>query len=226
MWQEECEAARRPALAVTNRLVLPWALPTKRAFDLALTVAGTPLLVPVVAVSAILVRLTSRGSIFYGQERIGRNGRRFKAWKLRTMYPDADAILGRWLEEHPDLAEEWAANHKLKRDPRITPLGRWLRALSIDELPQIWNVLTGEMSLVGPRPIVAAEIDKYAEQFEDYLRVMPGITGLWQVSGRNNTTYAERVELDAYYVQNWSLWLDLYIIACTVKVVLLGHGAY
>jgi len=226
MWQDECEAARLPALAVTNRLALPWSLPAKRAFDIVLTVGMTPFLLPLIAITAMLVRLTTRGPIFYGQERIGRKGRRFTAWKFRTMHPNADAILHRWLAKHPELAAEWEANHKLKRDPRVTWIGGWLRSISLDELPQIWNVLVGDMSLVGPRPIVAAEIDKYADRYEDYVQVTPGITGLWQVSGRNNTTYEERVDLDAYYVQNWSLWLDLYILACTVKVVLLGDGAY
>jgi lipopolysaccharide/colanic/teichoic acid biosynthesis glycosyltransferase len=142
------------------------------------------------------------------------------------MLPDAEAVLARHLEEDPQLAAEWKANHKLRRDPRVTWIGRWLRSTSLDELPQIWNVLVGEMSLVGPRPIVDAEIDKYSECYEHYVQVLPGITGLWQVSGRNNTTYQERVALDVYYVQNWSLWLDIYILACTAKVVLLCEGAY
>ena len=132
----------------------------------------------------------------------------------------------RYLDEHPELAAEWQAKHKLRHDPRITWIGHWLRVTSLDELPQVWNVLMGDMSLVGPRPIVAAEIDKYADRYEHYIKVLPGITGLWQVSGRNNTTYDERVDLDTYYVQNWSLWLDVYILACTVKVVLLSEGAY
>ena len=226
MWQEECEAARLPALAITNRLALPWSHFAKRVFDLTLTIGVMPLVLPVILITALLVRVTTRGRVFYGQERIGRNGRRFTAWKFRTMHPDADAILDSWLASHPEMAAEWEANHKLKRDPRVTWIGGWLRTLSLDELPQIWNVLVGNMSLVGPRPIVAAEIDKYADHYADYVQVIPGITGLWQVSGRNNTTYEERVDLDAYYVQNWSLWLDLYILACTVKVVLLGDGAY
>lgn len=226
MWLQECEAARLPALSVTNRLAIPWASKLKRAFDLAIVLAISTIVLPVILVIAALVRLTSRGSVFYGQERIGRNGRRFTAWKFRTMIPDADRVLAQYLQQHPDLAAEWAATHKLKRDPRITWIGRWLRPLSLDELPQIWNVISGEMSLVGPRPIVAAEIDKYADRYHQYVQVVPGVTGLWQVSGRNNTTYEERVDLDVYYVQNWSIWLDLYILACTVKVVLLGEGAY
>jgi Undecaprenyl-phosphate galactose phosphotransferase WbaP len=215
-----------PALAVTNRLALPWSRYLKRALDVATTITlGLPAL-PIIAILAFVVRISSPGPIFYGQERIGRHGRRFKAWKFRTMYQNADAVLARYLELHPELAAEWQANHKLRHDPRVTWIGSWLRVTSLDELPQIWNVLVGQMSLVGPRPIVTAEIDKYADRYEHYIKVLPGITGLWQVSGRNNTTYRERVDLDTYYVQNWSLWLDIYILACTVKVVLLGEGAY
>lgn len=226
MWLEACEAARRPALAVTNRLRQPWALPLKRAFDLLATAALGVVALPLVALVAVLIRLTSPGPTFYAQERVGRWGRRFKAWKFRTMLPDADAVLDRYLERHPELAAEWQAKHKLRYDPRVTWIGRWLRSTSLDELPQLWNVVLGDMSLVGPRPIVDAEIEKYGDQYEDYVQVLPGITGLWQVSGRNNTTYAERVSLDVYYVQNWSLWLDVYILACTAKVVLLCEGAY
>jgi Undecaprenyl-phosphate galactose phosphotransferase WbaP len=226
LWLEACEAARRPALTITSRLRHRWSLPLKRASDLALVFTLGVMVLPLIGLIALLVRLSSPGSIFYGQERIGRFGRRFKAWKFRTMLPDADAVLARYLDKHPELAAEWQANHKLRADPRVTWIGRWLRSTSLDELPQIWNVLVGEMSLVGPRPIVAAEIDKYAEHYEHYVQVLPGITGLWQVSGRNNTTYEERVALDVYYVQNWSLWLDIYILACTAKVVLLCEGAY
>jgi Undecaprenyl-phosphate galactose phosphotransferase WbaP len=226
LWLEACEAARRPALCVTNRLALPWSLPLKRVFDLVVTAVLGCAALPLIGLIALLVRVSSPGSIFYGQERIGRFGRRFKAWKFRTMLPDADAILARYLEAHPELAAEWKANHKLKHDPRVTWIGHWLRVTSLDELPQVWNVLAGEMSLVGPRPIVAAEVDKYGEDYSAYVKAVPGITGLWQVSGRNNTTYEERVALDVYYVQNWSLWLDIYILACTAKVVLLREGAY
>jgi Undecaprenyl-phosphate galactose phosphotransferase WbaP len=226
LWLEACEAARRPALTITNRLRNRSSALLKRALDLFIVITLGLAVLPLVALLAALIKLGSRGPVFYGQERIGRLGRRFKAWKFRTMLPDADAILARYLDEHPDLAAEWKANHKLRSDPRITSIGRFLRSTSLDELPQIWNVFVGEMSLVGPRPIVAAEIDKYAEHYEHYVQVLPGITGLWQVSGRNNTTYEERVALDVYYVQNWSLWLDIYILACTAKVVLLCEGAY
>ncbi len=226
LWLQGCEAARLPALAVTNLLAKPMSLTMKRVFDLTVMISLGVCWLPLVALIAVLIKFGSAGPILYGQKRIGRGGRRFTAWKFRTMFPEAEALLTRHLAEHPALADEWAANHKLKRDPRVTWIGRWLRSLSLDELPQIWNVLVGEMSLVGPRPIVAAEVDKYADRYQRYTQVLPGITGLWQVSGRNNTTYEQRVDLDVYYVQNWSLWFDLYILACTVKVVLLGEGAY
>lgn len=226
LWLEACEAARRPALAVTNRLRDGWSQSVKRAIDFAVALTVGVLVSPLALVIILLIRLSSPGPIFYGQERIGRYGRRFKAWKFRSMRPNADVVLQRYLVQHPELALEWEAKHKLRRDPRVTWVGRWLRSTSLDELPQVWNVLVGQMSLVGPRPIVEAEIDKYAECYEQYVQVLPGITGLWQVSGRNNTTYEERVALDYYYVQNWSLWLDVYILACTAKVVVLCEGAY
>ena len=139
---------------------------------------------------------------------------------------DADAAPAKHLASNPAARREWEQDHKLKRDPRVTAIGQVLRKTSLDELPQLWNVLRGEMSLVGPRPIVADEIPKYADAYRIYSRVLPGITGLWRISGRNNTTYAERVELDVFYVRNWSLWLDLYILASTVRVVLPQEGAF
>lgn len=143
------------------------------------------------------------------------------------MIPNANEVLEQYLNEHPELREEWERDHKLKDDPRIIPgVGHLIRKFSLDELPQIWNVLRGDMSLVGPRPIVDSEIEKYCDVFPLYLKVTPGITGLWQVSGRNNTTYQERITLDAFYVRNWSPWLDLYILARTIKTVLLREGAY
>jgi Undecaprenyl-phosphate galactose phosphotransferase WbaP len=183
-------------------------------------------LAPAFGIIGCLIKLTSRGPLFFGHKRIGQNGRAFKAWKFRTMVQDADAVLARRLQADPALAEEWRLTHKLKDDPRVTRLGRLLRRASLDELPQVLNVLRGEMSLVGPRPIVGQEVDKYGENYSLYCRVKPGITGLWQVSGRNNTTYPERVAYDQYYVRNWSVWLDLYILKNTVRTVLTGDGAY
>jgi lipopolysaccharide/colanic/teichoic acid biosynthesis glycosyltransferase len=142
------------------------------------------------------------------------------------MFQNADVVLEHYLDEHPELQDEWNRDHKLKYDPRVTRIGRFLRKTSLDELPQLWNVIRGDMSLVGPRPIVEAEIEKYGHYYGLYTMVKPGITGLWQVSGRNNTTYDERVQLDAYYVRNWSPWMDLFLLLRTIRIVLFAKGAY
>ena len=146
--------------------------------------------------------------------------------KFRTMVADADKILASYLEEHQEERLEWQRHHKLRNDPRITRVGRWLRRYSLDELPQLLNVFVGQMSLVGPRPIMEVEILKYGSSYGLYARVLPGITGLWQVPGRNNTTYEERIDFDSYYVCNRSIWLDLYILIRTIRVVLTAEGAY
>lgn len=198
----------------------------KRAFDLLLAGTACLLLMPVFALIALAIALTSRGPAVYGQVRVGRHNSRFTAWKFRSMCANADEVLAHHLETNPDLRSEWERDHKLKNDPRVTPVGRFLRKTSLDELPQLWNVLKGEMSLIGPRPIVDAEIYRYGDAFDSYQSVRPGISGMWQVSGRNNTSYGERVQFDEYYVTNWSIWLDLYIIGRTVKTVLLREGAY
>ena len=198
----------------------------KRAADLALTGAAILLLSPVFLVIAIAIKLTSRGPVFFGHVRYGRTGTAFKARKFRTMVPDASRILAEHLAKHPEDRFEWQRDQKLKNDPRITGIGKWLRRFSLDELPQLFNVLAGDMSLVGPRPIVASEIARYGRGYELYTRVRPGITGLWQVSGRNNTTYEARVAFDEYYVRNWSPWIDAYILIRTIKVVFTAEGAY
>jgi len=213
-------------LEVRQSLLLPSHRAIKRALDLAGAFLGGLLLSPLLLVIAILVKLDSPGPVFYGHERIGKDGRRFKAWKFRSMVKDADRVLEDYLRKHPELREEWERDRKLKNDPRVTRIGKVLRRTSLDELPQLWNVLKGEMSLVGPRPVVREELAKYGEKGVYYLKVRPGMTGLWQVSGRSDTSYAERVELDVYYVRNWSIWLDIYILARTVWVVLKGRGAY
>jgi len=142
------------------------------------------------------------------------------------MVTHADELLERHLQENPNLRREWETDQKLKDDPRVTRIGHFLRRTSLDELPQIWNVVRGEMSMVGPRPIVQDEVGRYEEEFDLYRKVRPGITGLWQVSGRNNTTYRERVAMDVHYVRNWSVWLDVYLLVKTVGVVLGARGAY
>ncbi|MCG8509769.1 MAG: sugar transferase [Rhodospirillales bacterium] len=175
---------------------------------------------------AVAIKLDSRGPVFFRHERIGEGGRRFTMLKFRTLKRNADRILRRFLKRHPELQEEWGRTHKLKDDPRLTRVGWLLRRTSLDELPQIFNVLRGQMSLVGPRPIIDEEVDKYGRSFNMILKVKPGITGLWQVSGRNNLTYDERVQLDVYYVRNWSVWLDVYLLSRTALAVMLCRGAY
>jgi Undecaprenyl-phosphate galactose phosphotransferase WbaP len=199
---------------------------TKRVMDLALALCGGALALPWIAVTVLLVKWSSRGPAFYGHGRIGERGQGFRAWKFRTMVDNADEMLEHCLQTDPALHAEWVAQHKLKSDPRVTKIGKFLRQTSLDELPQIWNVIRGEMSLVGPRPIVRHEIEKYAEEFDLYQKVRPGITGLWQVSGRSETTYEQRVAMDVHYVRNWSVWLDVYLLARTVGVVLRKQGAY
>ncbi|MEM8504546.1 MAG: sugar transferase, partial [Cyanobacteria bacterium P01_D01_bin.1] len=164
--------------------------------------------------------------IFYQQPRIGRDAKPFWIWKFRSMVIDADQVLAQHLALHPQLQQAWDQDQKLRDDPRITRIGKFLRQSSLDELPQLWNVLRGEMSMVGPRPITQEEVWRYGDKFDDYARVLPGMTGLWQVSGRNDLTYSERVNLDTYYVRNWSVRLDVYILLRTIKVVLVGDGAY
>jgi len=200
-------------LEVRQQLLLRGPRVVKRAMDVVGSLFGGLLLSPLLLLLALLIKLDSPGPVFYGHERIGQGGRRFKAWKFRSMVKDADQVLEDYLSEHPELREEWERDRKLKNDPRITRIGRILRRTSLDELPQLWNVFKGEMSLVGPRPIVQEELAKYGELSVFYLKVKPGMTGLWQVSGRSDTSYRERVELDVYYVRNWSVWLDLYILA-------------
>jgi Undecaprenyl-phosphate galactose phosphotransferase WbaP len=213
-------------LQVRQRLLMPGPRFAKFSIDLLATLLGGVVLLPMITVIAILIKLDSPGPIFYGQTRIGQGGEHFKAWKFRSMVKNADQALQDYLDLHPELQESWEKDQKLRRDPRVTRIGRFLRRTSLDELPQLWNVLRGEMSLVGPRPIVDEEIERYGDKFALYTRVIPGITGLWQVSGRNNITYQDRVNLDAYYVRNWSVWLDLYILMRTIWVVFTGEGAY
>ncbi len=198
----------------------------KRLVDIMASAALLVTLSPLLAVIAILIRTTSKGPVFYGHQRHGRDGRVFRALKFRTMVPNADRVLADYLVSHTEYAPEWERTHKLKNDPRITRVGKWLRRASLDELPQLINILCGQMSLVGPRPIVQQEIARYGRSYALYRQVLPGLTGLWQVSGRNNTTYEERIAYDEHYVHNWSVWLDLYILVRTIKVVISAEGAY
>jgi len=209
-----------------QNLMLPLPKLTKRSIDLIGATVGASVLLPLLFYLAVAVKMSSRGPILFGHERIGKNGRRFRAWKFRTMFQNASVVLEQYLDVHPEMQEEWQRDQKLRHDPRITRIGKFLRKTSLDELPQLWNVIRGEMSLVGPRPIVDAEIPKYGPYYKLLTIVTPGITGLWQVSGRNNTTYEERVQLDAYYVRNWSLSMDLFLLLKTIRIVLFAKGAY
>jgi Undecaprenyl-phosphate galactose phosphotransferase WbaP len=197
-----------------------------RILDLSLILLAAPYILLFFLFIMVLIVLDSKGPVFYRQARIGRFGRKFYVYKFRTMVQDADKILKTYLENSPELKKEWLATHKLKNDPRVTRVGAVLRKLSLDELPQLWNIIVGEMSLVGPRPIVDDEVEKYGGCFDLYIQVRPGLTGLWQVSGRNDTTYEQRVELDEYYILNRSLRLDMEILFKTVAVVLARKGAY
>ena len=226
MWLTARDLSGLLGLEVRQRLLLPGPRLAKRIMDLLLTIIGGVAILPLIALIALTVKLTSRGPAFYGHTRIGQGGRRFKAWKFRSMVPDGDRILAAHLEAHPEAKAEWERDRKLRHDPRVTGIGNLLRKTSLDELPQLWNVLVGEMSLIGPRPIVQDEVEYYTHRFHLYGKLKPGLTGLWQVSGRNDTTYAERVDYDSYYVRNWSVWLDLVILARTVWVVVFGRGAY
>lgn len=231
LWNQTYDFAGQPALQIRERLLLPVPRLMKRAVDVAAVVAGALALSPLLLLFCAMIKLSSPGPIFYKQRRIGRGGQVFWMWKFRSMVADADKVLHKHLAERPDLRAEWECNHKLRNDPRVTSIGKFLRRSSLDELPQIWNVLKGEMSLVGPRPIVDDDegrpyIDDYPDVFHQYKKVLPGMTGLWQISGRCETSYSERIDLDSYYVRNWDPWLDLYILLRTVAIVVRGEGAY
>ena len=198
----------------------------KRCCDVFLVLISMPVMLPILGAVSTVVMLSSPGPIFYSHRRIRKSGAFFSMWKFRTMCVNSAEVLDDYLRQHPKAHTEWNETHKLRKDPRITPLGGFLRRYSLDELPQLWNVLVGQMSLVGPRPIVAAEVEKYGDYFECYCRVKPGLTGLWQVSDRADGNLEVQETLDTYYIRNWSLWLDLYILARTVRAVLFPNGAY
>jgi len=211
---------------ITLRSGCPIGGSVKRAFDVIAVLVCIAFSVPLLVGCCLLVLAHSPGPILYRQRRIGFGGREFVCLKFRTMGIDAERKLQEYLARDPDARREWQDNHKLQDDPRITRFGRLMRRSSLDELPQLFNVLKGEMSLVGPRPIVADEVAKYQEHFSVYTSARPGVTGLWQVSGRNGTTYAQRVAYDVEYLRNWSLMRDISIMVATVSQVFDGDGAY
>lgn len=214
---EEADAALRlnPARVDVTRMV-----------DVILALCALIFLAPLMLATALAIKIQDGGPIFFGHARVGYQGRSFRCWKFRSMVVDSEARLADLLARDADARREWDADHKLRRDPRITALGRFIRASSIDELPQLLNVLTGEMSLVGPRPIVIAEIERYGRRFGQYCAVRPGITGLWQVSGRNDVSYRRRVALDVTYARRRSPSLYLKILFATVPAVLMRSGSY
>ena len=206
-----------------NMIELPVGGVLKRSMDILISVAGLLLLAPTLVLVALLIYLTMGRPILFAHERVCFRGKSFKCYKFRTMVNGAGEKLAAYLHEHPPAAEEWRIHHKLKNDPRITPLGLVLRKASLDELPQLINVLRGDMSCVGPRPVARDELSRYQSSARYYMRVRPGVTGLWQISGRSRTTYAYRIALDRAYVCNWSIWLDAKIIIKTVPAVFRFH---
>ena len=198
----------------------------KRGGDIFLVLISLPIVLLVMGAIAAVVKLSSPGPVFYSHRRIRKGGSFFSMWKFRTMCINSAEVLEDHLARHPEARAEWNKTHKLRLDPRITWIGLFLRRYSLDELPQLWNVLAGQMSLVGPRPIVAAEVEKYGPCFECYCRVKPGLTGLWQVSGRSTVTYQKRIALDCEYVERWSLMGDVLILLKTFSSVLKQDGAF
>ena len=198
----------------------------KRLIDIAAIVLTLPIVLPIMILLGLLTKLTSKGPIFYGHKRIGKNGKEIKCWKFRSMCVNSQEILEEILATDPVRRAEWEKDRKFIDDPRVTKFGKFLRKTSLDELPQLINILLGQMSLVGPRPVTEPELVKYGEYKDYVLSVSPGLTGMWQVSGRSDTGYEERITYDTYYIQNWSIWLDIWILIKTVWVVLIGKGAY
>lgn len=215
------------SLVVRKNLHKPWNIFLKTVFEYVLAVALVILYLPVLLVIAAAIRLDSHGSIFFIQERYGKRGKVIKVIKFRTMHTDAARRLEEYLEENPQAQEEWSGYKKLKmHDPRVTQVGGFLRKYSLDELPQLLNVLKGEMSIVGPRPYLREELEEVKQVKSILLQVKPGITGFWQTSGRSLVPFKERINMDEYYIRNWSLWLDIVILMKTLKVTASGHGAF
>ena len=212
-------------LEIRHNLQIPHIYFLKRCLDYLLTLPCLIASLPLIGLIALWIKRDSQGPVFFKHRRITKHGEQINIYKFRTMILNASEQLEEILENNPDSQQEWETYGKLENDPRITNAGQWLRKTSLDELPQLFNVLQGKLTLVGPRPIIEKELDQYGEEARLFDTVLPGITGLWQVSGRNKLPYSERVRLDSYYANNWSVWLDLYILAKTVYAVLFRHGA-
>jgi len=216
---------RYNAIRIENQLLLKKNLFLKNFFDYLLTLILLPLFLIMHIFISFAIKKDSKGPIFFIQTRVGKNGKLFKCYKYRTMYIDSEKILKDYLKNHPEEIEYYEKYHKYKNDPRVTKVGKFLRSLSLDELPQIINVLKGDMSLIGPRPYMPIELKSLQKDKDIILKVKPGITGLWQVSGRNNVTFKERVSLEKWYIKNYSLWIDFVIFIKTFKVVINKVGA-
>lgn len=214
-------------LNVKNNLAKPWNILIKNLYDLASTFVLTTLLLPLFAVISIAIKLDSKGPVFFVQKRTGKNKKVFRIIKFRSMYVNSDAELNDFLNHNSHVQQEWAKYRKIKgHDPRVTRVGKVIRKFSLDELPQVFNVLRGEMSLVGPRPYLPEELEEKEHFGEMVARVKPGLTGLWQISGRNALPFSERMTMDEYYIRNWSLWLDMVIFLKTIRVFFSGKGAF
>ena len=224
LWVKTMDLEGRLTLKTQYHLLDQKSMLSKRVFDLLIAGFCGLILSPFLVLIGLLIRLDSPGPVFYAQKRMGRGGKMFNCYKFRTMQYDADAILADLLKRDPTADQEYRKYHKLPNDPRITQAGRFLRKFSLDELPQFWNILVGELSLVGPRAYLPQECDDMGDYAALILRIRPGLTGWWQVMGRHNTTFDERLKLDEYYLSNWSLWMDLFIIIKTVWILLSGKG--
>jgi exopolysaccharide production protein ExoY len=219
-------AARDRTTPATPRPVMPLEAMVRRLFDIGVASAILLIVLPFLIVLAAVLYISDPGPLFFRHRRIGFRGRYFHCLKFRSMKVNSDAILMDHLQRNPEARREWAETHKLRNDPRVTTIGAIVRKLSLDEFPQLLNVLAGDMSIVGPRPIVEAEVRRYGRHFEHYCLVRPGLTGLWQTSGRNDTSYQQRVEMDVAYVGRRSLMFDTWLILKTVPAVLLAKGSY
>lgn len=226
LWVSSKDLGGIVGLEVQQRLLKKSSQIRKRIFDIILATSLSILALPLIIIISILIKIDSRGKIFFKQERMGKGDSRFKIVKFRTMHYDAEKRLSDLLAKNKELKAEYEVYHKMKNDPRLTPIGRILRKYSLDELPQFWNVLKGEMSLIGPRAYMPWEKYKMNGHEEMILKVKPGISGLWQVTDRNASSFEERNSTDVYYIRNWSMFLDIYIVARTIAVVLSGKGAY
>ena len=228
LWTEPRDLGGLFGLEIRHNLLNPWNQHIKRGLDIVVAALGLIVAAPLLALCALRIKQVSPGNPFYRQEREGKGGLTLRICKLRSMYPNADAMLEEHLAADPDAREEWNRFCKLKNDPRILPgVGHFLRTTSLDELPQLWNVLKGEMSLVGPRPFPAYHNRRFDPDFQRLrLQVIPGLTGLWQVSARSDGDLDAQAALDGYDIRNWSLWLDLYILIRTVRTVLAQEGSY